>query len=89
MAVSVQDLRRVADALDSVRGQDVLDATVRPDLRQLRLTFSGGSILVVGAASDADGHGRLEVDIVRPVEETTHQLDVPFEPDVVSGGGRR
>ncbi|MGB7211090.1 MAG: hypothetical protein WBC97_00525 [Gemmatimonadales bacterium] len=87
MAVSVQDLRRVADALDSIRGQDVLDATVRPDLRQLRLTFTGGSILVVGAGADA--HGRLEVDIVRPVEETPDQLDVPFEPDVVGGGGRR
>lgn len=86
MAVSVQDLRRVADALDAIRGQEVLDATVRPDLRQFRLTFSGGSILVVGAASDADGRGRLEVDIVRPAEETTHQLDVPFEPGV--GGGR-
>ena len=62
---------------------------MRPDLRQLRLTFAGGSILVVGAGADADGHGRLEVDIVRPVEETPDQLDVPFEPDVVGGGGRR
>ncbi|MGH7590238.1 MAG: hypothetical protein ACREL2_02280 [Gemmatimonadales bacterium] len=84
MAVSLQDLRRVADALDGVRGRDVLDAAVRPDLRQFRLTFSGGSILVVGVGADADGHGRLEVDIVRPVEEATHQLDVPFEPSAGS-----
>lgn len=88
MTVSVQDLRRVADALGAVRGQGIVEATIRPDLRQLRLAFWGGSILVVGAGNDEDGHGRLEVDIVRPVDEPTRQLDVPFEPGAVGGGGR-
>lgn len=88
MTASMQDLRRVADALGSVRGQAVVEATVRPDLRQLRLAFADGGILVVGAGSDDDGRGRLEVDIVRPAEEPSRQLEVPFEPGAVGGGGR-
>jgi hypothetical protein len=36
-------------------------------------------MLVVGVDLDEGGHPRLEVDVVRPLAEPVHQLEVRFE----------
>jgi hypothetical protein len=73
---ALQDLRRVADALDRVRGR-VLDAcAIRSDLRHLRLELSDGYLLMVGVDVDEQGRPRLQVDVARQPEEATRQLEV-------------
>jgi hypothetical protein len=72
------DLRRVAAALDSLRGRTVAGAHMRSDLRQLRLELEDGSLVVVGVGADGGGKARLEVDVVRRAADR-HQLEVRFE----------
>jgi hypothetical protein len=76
---ALQDLRRVADSLAQLRGRSVVDASVRSDFRQLKLELSDGSILVVSLEIDDSGRPRLEVDVVRIVEDPSRQLEVRFD----------
>ena len=89
MPIPMPDLRRVADALDEVRGATVSEIAIRPDLRQLRLALGDRGILVIGAGVDEEGRGRLEVDVVHPVDDAGRQLEVPFEGGVAPGRGGR
>lgn len=76
---SLQDLRRIAEAVARLRGGTVTEAIVRSDVRQLRVELTDGQILVVSAVQDDHGRPRLEVDVVHRVDETRkHQLEVPF-----------
>lgn len=77
----VQELRRVAAAVARLPGETVRDVTVRSDLRQLRLEFASGLILLVAAEQDEAGRPRFEVDVVAAPEELAakHQIEVRFE----------
>jgi hypothetical protein len=75
--ILLHDLRRVAVALDALRGRSIGSAHMRSDLRQLRLELEDGALVVVGVASDASGRERLEVDVVRRAVDQ-HQLEVRF-----------
>ena len=74
----LNDLRRVAAALDSLRGRTVAGAHTRSDLRQLRFELEDGSLVVVGVGAGGGGKARLEVDVVRRAVDR-HQLEVRFE----------
>lgn len=76
-----QELRRVATAVAKLSGETVRDATVRSDLRGLRLEFESGLILVVALERDEEGRDRLEVDVVAPQQDavTKHQIEVRFD----------
>jgi hypothetical protein len=76
--ISLQDLRRVADSLDSLHGRTIVDAVMRSDMRQLRIELAGGEMVVVAVGTDSLGRPRLEVDVVRRASEH-HQLEVGFE----------
>lgn len=77
--VSLYDLRRIADSLAALRGRSVTGAVMRSDRRQLRIEMADNVMLVVGVDLDEGGHPRLEVDVVRPLAEPVHQLEVRFE----------
>ncbi|MFZ5625150.1 MAG: hypothetical protein ACOY71_12095 [Gemmatimonadota bacterium] len=77
--ISLQDLRRVAESLASLKGKSVVSAAMRSDLRQLRIELSDGLIMVVSADADADGRAHLELDVVRQPDEHARQLEVRFE----------
>jgi hypothetical protein len=77
--VPLQDLRRVAEALMQLHGQPVVDASMRSDLRQVKIELAGGLVVVVAAEVDEEGRPRLEVDVVRRLDETTPQLEVRFD----------
>ncbi len=80
---SLQDLRRIAESLESLRGHSVLETSVRSDFRQLRLELSDGMILVVALESDENGRPRIDVDVVRqPEEMNRQQLEVRFDTAV-------
>ncbi|MGH7631683.1 MAG: hypothetical protein ACREOF_20300 [Gemmatimonadales bacterium] len=76
--IPLRDLRRVSAALDSLRGRAISSASVRSDLRQLRLELEDGTLVVVGLGSDPTGGARLEADVVRRAADQ-HQLEVRFE----------
>lgn len=76
---SFQDLRRIADALNALRGQSIAAAVMRSDLRQLRLETEDGLMMVLTVETDEAGRPRLEVDVVRQVEEPGRQLEVRFD----------
>ena len=76
--IPLHDLRRVAGALDSLRGRSVASAHMRADLRQLRLELEDGTLVVIGLGPDSSGKARLEVDVVRRAVDQ-HQLEVRFE----------
>lgn len=76
----VQELRRIAEAVDQVRGHTVQDVEIRADCRQLRLTLDDGKILLIAVLLDDGGKPRLDVDLVRLEEVVpTRQLEVRFE----------
>jgi hypothetical protein len=76
--LSFMELRRIADALATLRGALIADALMRGDGRQLRFELADGRLGVVGIATDGDGRPRLEIDIVAaPV--ASPQLEVRFE----------
>lgn len=77
--VSFQELRRVADSLAQLRGKAVTDAVMRSDLRQLRIDLSDGNLVVVTLDADELGRARLEVDVVRALDEDPRQLEVRFD----------
>ncbi len=76
----VQDLRRIAEAVAQLRGETVEDVEVRQDCRQLRVTLTDGQMLLVSVLLDESGKPRLDVDLLRTVEQAAHrQLEVRFE----------
>ncbi len=77
--VPVQDLRRVAEALLQLHGRAVVAASMRSDLRQVKIELADGLVIVVAADIDEDGRPRLEVDVVRRMEDPTRQLEVHFD----------
>ncbi|HEX5632514.1 MAG TPA: hypothetical protein VFX50_04770 [Gemmatimonadales bacterium] len=77
--ISLQDLRRVSDALAALRGSAVVNAVMRSDLRQLRLELSDGTLAVVRIEDDETGRSRLEVDVIQRRPAATSQLEVRFE----------
>ncbi len=77
--VPVQDLRRVAEALLQLHGRSVVAASMRSDLRQVKIELADGLVIVVAAEIDEDGRPRLEVDVVRRMEDPSRQLEVHFD----------
>lgn len=77
--VLVQDLRRVAEALQQLHGKPVVAASMRSDLRQVKIELADGLVIVVAAEIDENGRPRLEVDVVRRMEDPTRQLEVRFD----------
>lgn len=77
--ISLQDLRRVSDALAKLHGTAVVAAVMRSDLRQLRLELSDGTLAVVRIDADDDGRARLEVDVIQRRPAASSQLEVRFE----------
>jgi len=79
MPVRMNDLRRVAEALAQLHGRPIVEAMMRSDLRQLKIELSDGLVVVVAAEADEDGRPRLEVDVVRRLDESERQLEVRFD----------
>jgi hypothetical protein len=77
----IHELRRVAAAVAKLDGETVRDASVRADLRGLRLEFEGGLILLVSLERDEEGRARLEVDVVAAPQDAVakQQLEVRFD----------
>jgi hypothetical protein len=76
----VQDLRRIAEAISQLRGETVQDVELRSDCRQLRVTLTDGQLFLVSVLLDDAGKPRLDIDLLRAVQETAHrQLEVRFE----------
>lgn len=81
MTTSVSDLRRIADAVEQLRGRGVDGVTIRSDCRQLRLRLDDGRTLLVSVLLDDQGRPRLDVDVLHPQTESGKpQLEVRFEP---------
>ncbi len=80
---SLQDLRRIAEAVGHLRGQTVQDVEVRSDCRSLRITLTDGQILLVSVITDESGKARLDVDLLHPLVEAAAQgqLEVSFDGD--------
>ena len=78
---SVQDLRRISDAVGQLRDRRVQDVLMRSDCRQLRLTLEDGQILQVSVLLDESGKPRLDVDLLRPADGASApgQLEVRFD----------
>ena len=79
--LALQDLRRVVAAVERLRGQDILDVTVRSDLRQLKVELGGGAILVIAAERDEQGRPYLAVDVVEAHQDagSRQQIEVHFD----------
>jgi hypothetical protein len=78
---SVQELRRIAEAVGQLRGHSVEDVEIRSDCRQLRITLENGQMLLVSVLLDETGKPRLDVDLLRTVGDAAHpQLEVRFAP---------
>lgn len=77
---SVQDLRRITEAIDQLRGRSVDDVSIRSDCRQLRIKLDDGRSLLVSVLTDEDGVPRLDVDVLHaPEQRSRSQLEVRFE----------
>jgi hypothetical protein len=79
--LALQDLRRVVAAVEQLRGQSIRDATVRSDLRHLKVELSSGTVLVIAAERDDQGRPYLEVDVVEAPQDagSRHQIEVHFD----------
>lgn len=77
----VPELRRIVSAVERLRGETVREATVRSDLRHLRLEFASGLILIVAVERDEAGRPRFELDVVTAPPEAVSkpQIEVRFE----------
>lgn len=77
----IQELRRVAAAVAKLNGETVRDATVRSDLRGLRVEFESGLILLISLERDEEGRTRLEVDVVTAPQDPVakQQIEVRFD----------
>jgi hypothetical protein len=75
------DLRRVVAGIARLRGEAIREVTVRSDVRQLKVEFESGLILVVAAERDDAGRPRLEVDVVAAPQDVTarQQIEVRFD----------
>ncbi len=80
---SVQDLRRIAEAMGQIRGHTIHEVEIRSDCRSLRVKFDDGQILLVSALTDDAGKPRLDVDLLHPhIDDTIPgQLEVVFDED--------
>lgn len=80
---SLQDLRRVVNAVTRLRGETVKQVTVRSDVRHVKVEFESGLILVISAERDEQGRPRLEVDVVEATQDGSaglkQQIEVRFE----------
>ncbi len=77
---SVQDLRRITDAVDQLRGRSVDDVNIRSDCRQLRIKLDDGRSLLVSVTIDEAGVPRLDVDVLHAPEGSSRvQLEVRFD----------
>ena len=77
---SVQDLRRITEAVDQLRGHSVDDVNIRSDCRQLRIKLDDGRSLLVTVVVDAEGVPRLDVDVLHAPEKRSRvQLEVRFD----------
>lgn len=80
LQIPVQDLRRVAASLASVRGERVIDLVMRSDLRQLKVELADGRLLVIGCELDDLGRQyHLTVDVVARLDDLSRQLDVGLD----------
>lgn len=77
---SIQQLRQMAATLAQLRGGQVRDAVMRSDLRQLRLEFADGGVVLIAVTADELGQTRLEVDVIRQPLPQGPQLEVRFDP---------
>jgi hypothetical protein len=80
-SADLQDLRRVVLAVTRLKGETVKHVTVRSDVRQVRVEFDSGLILVIASERDAQGRPRLEVDVVEPAQDASvkQQIEVRFD----------
>jgi len=80
-APGVPELRRVVGAIERLRGETVREATVRSDLRHLKVEFESGLMLIVAVERDDAGRPRFEVDLVTapPDSAAKQQIEVRFE----------
>jgi hypothetical protein len=79
---SVQDLRRIAEAVAQLRDRHVEDVKIRSDCRQLRIMLEDGRTLLVSVV-DEGGAPRLDVDVLNvPDKRSRNQLEVHFETGI-------
>ena len=80
-SADLQDLRRVVIAVTRLKGETVKQVTVRSDVRQVRVEFESGLILVIASERDAQGRPRLEVDVVEAAQDAgvKQQIEVRFD----------
>ena len=80
-SADLQDLRRVVVAVTRLKGETVKHVTVRSDVRQVKVEFDSGLILVIASERDAQGRPRLEVDVVEAVQDAgvKQQIEVRFD----------
>jgi hypothetical protein len=79
---SLQELRRIAEAVGHLRDRTVQDVIIRSDCRQLRITMEDGQVLLVTVLMDDGGKPRLDADLIRAVDEAPQgQLEVRFDGD--------
>lgn len=76
---SVQDLRRITEAVEQLRGRSVDDVNIRSDCRQLRVKLDDGRTLLVSVLADEDGVPRLDVDVLLAPEKSRAQIEVRFD----------
>jgi hypothetical protein len=77
---SVQDLRRITEAIGQMRGRSVEDVSIRSDCRQLRVKLDDGRSLLISVLTDEDGVPRLDVDVLHAPEKLSRaQLEVRFD----------
>ncbi|MCZ6915766.1 MAG: hypothetical protein O7I93_03225 [Gemmatimonadetes bacterium] len=78
---SVQDLRRITEAVDQLRDRHVQDVKIRSDCRQLRIMLEDGRTLLVSVV-DEGGVSRLDVDVLHmPEQHSRSQLEVHFKAE--------
>jgi hypothetical protein len=77
---SLQELRRIAEAVGQLRDRTVRDVVMRSDCRQLRITLDEGMTLLISVLLDEAGKPRLDADLVRMAEEASPgQIEVSFD----------
>jgi hypothetical protein len=77
---SLQELRRIAEAVGHLRDRTVQDVIIRSDCRQLRITMDDGQVLLVTVSVDEGGKPRLDADLIRAADEGVQgQLEVRFD----------
>lgn len=77
---SLQELRRIAEAVGHLRERTVQDVVIRSDCRQLRIVLEDGQTLLVSVLMDQAGKPRLDADLIRAAGEAPQgQLEVRFD----------